>query len=183
MNPGDAGPKSACVKGTLRGRRPPNAISRRLNGFFAVASSDPPRAERSALRPAPRSRTSQDRRRQAEGQDEDAQPRRGDGRIHLWRELRFVRPLHFPVAPPPRPTPARRVVVTFSPEPRRPAAPPPSRPAAASRRIHLTSTVVLDASSSSAVDEEHTGEVRVQLFKKAQSVTGLNQWLQTRACT
>ena len=60
---------------------------------------------------------------------------------------------------------------------------PPRRPAAASRRIHLTSTVVLDASSSSAVDEEHTGEVRVQLFKNAQSVTGLNQWLQTRACT
>lgn len=53
-----------------------------------------------------------------------------------------------------------------------PAAPPPSRPAAASRRIHLTSTVVLDASSSSAVDKEHTGELRVQLFKKAQSVTG-----------
>lgn len=51
-------------------------------------------------------------------------------------------------------------------------APPPRRPAAASRRIHLTSTVVLDASSSSAVDEEHTGELRVQLFKKAQSVTG-----------
>lgn len=49
---------------------------------------------------------------------------------------------------------------------------PPRRPAAASRRIHLTSTVVLDASSSSAVDEEHTGELRVQLFKKAQSVTG-----------
>ena len=66
------------------------------------------------------------------------------------------------------PMPPPRVVVTFPPAPV--AAPP--RPFVSIDRIHLTSTVSRRTSSRSAVDEDHAGELRVQLFKKAdQSAT------------
>ena len=124
------GPENRLRQGYApRTTTPPLAISRRLNGF--VPSPRRIRRALNALRPAPRSRTSQDRRGQTEGQDEDAHPRRGDQPTHLRREFRLVRPVHLPTRASPLPpssdaTPARRCY--FSARAR--------RRAAASLRIH-----------------------------------------------
>ena len=70
-----------------------------------------------------------------------------------------MRPVHLPT---------RASLLLFQP---RPVAAPP-RPFVSIDRIHLTFTVFRRTSSRSAVDEDHAGELRVQLFKKAdQSAT------------